>query len=79
MTSEVEGGSGLRPVHNTLHSLYRGRATERIVADLAEAGYIKTARSDRRSRSTVGREHAIRHSSQNGCEIGALLEALSVS
>lgn len=55
------------------------RATQRIVADLAEAGYIKTERVGRRSRYTVDREHAMRHSSQSGHEIGALLEALPLN
>jgi DNA-binding MarR family transcriptional regulator len=55
------------------------RATQRILAELVEAGYVKTERIGRRNRYTVDREHAMRHSAQLGHEIGALLEALSQS
>jgi predicted transcriptional regulator len=53
------------------------RATQRILADLIEGGYVKTERVGRRSRYTVDREHAMRHTAQLGYRIGALLEALS--
>lgn len=53
------------------------RATQRILADLVETGYVKAERNGRRNRYTVDREHAMRHSAQLGYEIGALLEALS--
>jgi DNA-binding IclR family transcriptional regulator len=53
------------------------RATQRILADLVEAGYVKTERVGRRNRYTVDRGHAMRHSAQLGHEIGALLEALT--
>ncbi len=53
------------------------RATQRILAELVEGGYVKTERVGRRNRYTVDREHAMRHSAQLGHEIGALLEALS--
>ena len=53
------------------------RATQRILAELVEAGYVKTVRVGRRNRYTVDREHAMRHTAQLGYEIGALLEALS--
>ena len=53
------------------------RATQRILADLTEAGYVKTERVGRRNRYTVDRQHAMRHSAQLGYEIGALLEALT--
>ena len=53
------------------------RATQRILAELVEAGYVKIERVGRRNRYTVDREHAMRHSAQLGHEIGALLEALS--
>jgi DNA-binding IclR family transcriptional regulator len=52
------------------------RATQRILAELVDAGYVKTARVGRRNRYTVDREHAMRHTAQLGYEIGALLEAL---
>jgi len=53
------------------------RATQRILAELVEAGYVKRERVGRRNRYTVDRQHAMRHSAQFGYEIGALLEALS--
>lgn len=53
------------------------RATQRILAELIQAGYVKTERVGRRNRYTVDRQHAMRHSAQFGYEIGALLEALS--
>lgn len=53
------------------------RATQRILADLVEAGYVKTERIGRRNRYTVDRTHTMRHSAQLGYEIGALLGALT--
>jgi DNA-binding MarR family transcriptional regulator len=53
------------------------RATQRILAELVSAGYVKTERIGRRNRYTVDREHAMRHSAQLGHEIGALLQALT--
>jgi DNA-binding IclR family transcriptional regulator len=53
------------------------RATQRILADLTEAGYVKTERVGRRNRYTVDRQHAMRHSAQVGYEIDALLAALT--
>jgi DNA-binding IclR family transcriptional regulator len=52
------------------------RATQRILAELVEAGYVQTERVGRRNRYTVDRRHAMRHSAQLGHEIGTLLEAL---
>ena len=52
------------------------RATQRILAELVDAGYVKAVRAGRRNHYTVDREHAMRHSAQLGYEIGALLEAL---
>lgn len=52
------------------------RASQRILSELVEAGYVRTSRIGRRNRYTVDREHAMRHSAQLGHEIGALLEAL---
>jgi predicted transcriptional regulator len=52
------------------------RATQRILAELVEAGYVKVERVGRRNRYSVDRDHAMRHSAQDGYEIGALLEAL---
>ena len=53
------------------------RATQRILAELIEAGYVKAERVGRRNRYTVDRRHAMRHSAQLGHDIGALLEALT--
>jgi DNA-binding MarR family transcriptional regulator len=53
------------------------RAAQRILAELVDAGYVKTERVGRRNRYTVDRQHAMRHSAQLGHDIGALLEALS--
>jgi predicted transcriptional regulator len=52
------------------------RATQRILADLIEAGYVQTARIGRRNSYTVDPEHAMRHTAQIGHEIGVLLKAL---
>jgi DNA-binding IclR family transcriptional regulator len=52
------------------------RATQRIVSDLAEAGYVQTTRIGRRNRYSVDREHAMRHTAQLGYDIGTLLKAL---
>jgi len=54
------------------------RATQRILAELIESGYVKTERVGRRNRYTVDHQHAMRHSQQLGYEIGALLEALKL-
>ena len=53
------------------------RASQRILAELVEDGYVRTERVGRRNRYTVDRQHAMRHSAQLGYEIGALLEALT--
>jgi predicted transcriptional regulator len=53
------------------------RATQRILAELIDGGYVKAERVGRRNRYTVDRRHAMRHSAQFGYEVGALLEALS--
>ena len=53
------------------------RATQRILAELIEAGYVKTTRVGRRNTYTIDPQHAMRHSAQHGHEIGALLQALS--
>jgi DNA-binding IclR family transcriptional regulator len=53
------------------------RATQRILADLTEAGYVKTERVGRRNRYTIDRQHAMRHSAQHGYEVDALIAALT--
>jgi predicted ArsR family transcriptional regulator len=53
------------------------RATQRILAELVDTGYVKTKRVGRRNSYTVDHEHAMRHTAQLGYEIGTLLEALT--
>ena len=55
------------------------RATQRILADLIQAGYVKTTRDGRRNHYTIDHEHAMRHTAQIGHEIGVLLNALSTN
>jgi DNA-binding MarR family transcriptional regulator len=55
------------------------RATQRIVADLIKDGYVQSERIGRRNRYTVDLKHEMRHSSQRGYQISALLEALPLS
>jgi predicted transcriptional regulator len=52
------------------------RATQRIVAELIQSGYLKAEKIGRRNRYAVDREHEMRHTAQRGYEVGALLEAL---
>jgi DNA-binding IclR family transcriptional regulator len=52
------------------------RAAQRILAELVEAGYVTTTRLGRRNHYTVARHRAMRHTAQEGHEVGALLEAL---
>jgi DNA-binding IclR family transcriptional regulator len=52
------------------------RATQRIVSDLVDAGYVKGTRVGRRKLYEIDYEHEMRHSAQLGYEIGTLLEAL---
>ena len=54
------------------------RAAQRIIADLAEAGYITRERVGRRNRYTVNRELALRHVSQLGQAIGPLLDVAAI-
>ena len=52
------------------------RATQRIVGDLAEAGFITIERVGRRNRYVIDREVTMRHRAQAGHEIGELLDLL---
>lgn len=52
------------------------RATQRIVADLVEAGYVERQRIGRRNRYTINTSATMRHQSQHGHEIGHLLQLL---
>jgi DNA-binding IclR family transcriptional regulator len=62
-----------------LHVGITERAAQRILAELVEAGYVKTERVGRRNRYTVDRDHTMRHAAQNGTEIGALLKAMTAN
>jgi DNA-binding MarR family transcriptional regulator len=53
------------------------RATQRIVADLAGAGYIERSRVGRRTAYTINGRLPLRHPLEEHREIGALLDALS--
>ena len=50
------------------------RAAQRIVADLAESGYVTRERVGRRNRYRINREAKMRHDAQLGQEIGPLLD-----
>jgi DNA-binding MarR family transcriptional regulator len=52
------------------------RATQRIIADLVEAGYIDRERIGRRNRYTLNRERTLRHVTERGTEIGDFLDVL---
>ena len=52
------------------------RAAQRIVAELAEAGFISIERVGRRNRYAIDRESAMRHDAQAGHDIGELLDLL---
>lgn len=52
------------------------RAAQRIVADLIESGFVERTRVGRRNHYLVHSEAAMRHPSQEGHEIGELLEVL---
>ena len=53
------------------------RATQRILAELVEAGYVKITRVGRRNQYAVDHEHTMRHTAQFGHEVGDLLNALA--
>jgi DNA-binding MarR family transcriptional regulator len=54
------------------------RAVQRIVADLAESGFVERERMGRRTRYTLNRERTMRHPSQFDHEIGELLDLLAL-
>ena len=54
------------------------RAAQRIVADLAEAGYVEITRVGRRNHYTINGEVSMRHPAQDDYEIGALLDVLKL-
>ena len=52
------------------------RAAQRIVTDLAEAGFLERERHGRRNRYLINRQTEMRHPAQEGYEIGELLDLL---
>jgi predicted transcriptional regulator len=52
------------------------RAAQRIVSDLIEAGFVERERVGRRNRYTVNRGVEMRHPSQEGHDVGELLDLL---
>jgi predicted transcriptional regulator len=53
------------------------RATQRILAELVDAGYVGRKRVGRRNEYSINRQEAMRHVAQLGQEIGGLLDHLS--
>ena len=54
------------------------RATQRIVADLIEAGYVDRKRVGRRNHYRINPNVEMRHTAQAGVEIGELLHLLEL-
>jgi DNA-binding IclR family transcriptional regulator len=54
------------------------RAAQRIVHDLADAGFLTIERQGRRNRYTIDRTAQMRHRAQLGHEIGGLLDLLEL-
>ena len=52
------------------------RAAQRIVVDLAEAGFLERERHGRRNRYLINETAEMRHPAQEGHEIGDLLDLL---
>ncbi len=52
------------------------RAAQRIVADLIQAGFVERERVGRRNRYVINSNGQMRHPSQEGHEIGELLDLL---
>jgi DNA-binding IclR family transcriptional regulator len=54
------------------------RATQRIVVDLVEAGYVKRLRKGRRNHYLINPRVEMRHAAQEGHPIGQLLNLLEL-
>ena len=52
------------------------RAAQRIVHDLAEAGYVERERIGRRNQYKINKNSPMRHAAQRDHEIGELLDLL---
>lgn len=55
------------------------RAAQKIVADLAEAGYLRVERVGRRNRYTIESRRPLRHALERTHKIGELLDLLESS
>ena len=55
------------------------RATQRIVADLLEGGYVSRERRGRRNHYNVNPKTKMRHPSQREQDIGTLLDVLQLT
>ena len=55
------------------------RSTQRIIAELEEAGYLSHERIGRRNRYNVTTTASLRHPREQGVEIGLLLDLLANS
>jgi hypothetical protein len=53
------------------------RATQSIIADLEQAGYVERRRIGRRTRYVLNPDHPFRHSAQDGLQVGPFLELLT--
>ncbi len=53
------------------------RAVQRIIAELVEAGYLRSERSGRRNRYQVRSDAALRHPLESHCSVAELLRLLS--
>jgi DNA-binding Lrp family transcriptional regulator len=53
------------------------RTVQAIVADLEAAGYLTRARTGRRTRYSVNRDHLFRHTAQEGHRVGPFLDLLA--
>jgi len=54
------------------------RAAQRIVADLIDTGYVQRERVGRRNHYNLNPDIAMRHPSQDGHDIGELLDLLKL-
>ena len=55
-------------------------SAQRILADLVEAGYVQRQRHGRRNRYVINRETPmLRHTAQDGHDIGGLLDLLRLA
>jgi hypothetical protein len=53
------------------------RATQAIIADLEQAGYVERVRVGRRTHYVLHTNNPFRHSAQDGLQVGPFLELLA--